>query len=281
LVQVKGSGVVVPGGDDSPGGIVGESPVHRMAGTGEATCVRNLRSAWWQSSAWHSPVLPRPPPVRRARSRSSVTAPSLATVVLAAAIEGRAHSRCSSWSVRQCARTRPCGPAGRCHDCRCASGTETGGARRPGSRRWRSNTAVQRALSIPWPCSGALPAALLPRAGRLTREPFPAPQQRDRKRWKTPGHSGCGGTGCPVPRRTSDRENCKGGGRRKGPRSSPVLGRSRRAGRGGTARARGGPPLVQSVNSVRLCSREIARYRLRCDRTGSTGFGSRACGGSR
>jgi hypothetical protein len=51
---VKGSGVVVRGGDDSPGAVVGESPVHRMAGAGGATCVRNVRSAWWQSSAWHS-----------------------------------------------------------------------------------------------------------------------------------------------------------------------------------------------------------------------------------
>jgi hypothetical protein len=278
---VKGSGVVVRGGDDSPGGVVGESPVHRMAGTGEATCVRNLRSAWWQSSAWHSAC---------ASSSSSSSSRPIPIVGHGAVPSDRrprrGHRRSGSQPVQLVVRAPMCAPvrAGR------PVGAMTAGvpaARRPAglggqvSRRWRSNTAVQRALSIPWPCSGALPAALLPRAGRLTREPFRAPQQRDRKRWKTPGHSGCGGTGCPVPRGTSDRENCKGGGRRKGPRSSPVLGRSRRAGRGGTARARGGPPLVQSVNSVRLCSREIARYRLRCDRTGSTGFGSRACGGSR
>jgi hypothetical protein len=34
LVQVKGSGVVVPGGDDSLGGVVGESDVQLMEGKG-------------------------------------------------------------------------------------------------------------------------------------------------------------------------------------------------------------------------------------------------------
>jgi hypothetical protein len=145
--------------------------------------VRNMRGAWWRSRvAWHSArpssssssssrpiligghgVVPTDRPPRRGHRRSS-------------------HSRCGSWSVREWTRTAREGRPVGCHSCSCASGTEPGGF---GSHVLSSVAAEDGRPAVPqYPVAlfRCLARSTLPRAGRLTREPFPAPQPQDRKR---------------------------------------------------------------------------------------------------